>query len=389
MTKVNYSGESAVIVCHDSVFGPPHELRDYFLRHNIKSLLFIGHVNRYLPNNPVTSSYIELYEKGKLVKKAQAKRINLPEWIGYIRDIILTKWWFLKYMRFSSTYFIGLGNMNLLCGLVGKLFGTVTHAIYYVIDYSPVRFSNKIMNGIFHGLDYVCSQYSSVTWNYAKGMMIAREKKWKKKFPHQTIIPNGITIKKNLPGYSTKNRHELVYIGTLVKQQGVMFVVHSMMRLKKIIPDIHLTIIGMGDLKKEIESYCKMNNITYAVDVAGYIPDPYEADKILSKGALGVAMYAPDNSIVGYTEPGKIKRYLSCSVPVIMTPVSPIANDIEKYHCGFKCPYDTPRFVSMVSAYLHNETEIELYRKNALAYAKRFEWEKVFTKSFQELTNTI
>lgn len=388
-SRTSFKGKTAVIVCHDSVFGPPHELRDYLLRHSISKLLFIGHVNRYLPNNPVPSSYVEYYEKGKLRVKKYAKPTQTSEIVAYLHDIFLTLYWFMKYLSGRSTYFVGLGNMNVIFGLIGKLFGSIKYVIYYVIDYSPKRFKNVVMNTIFQSLDYLCARYSSVTWNYSKSMLIARQDKWKTRFPRQEVVPNGITIKKNLPGYSMTNKHELVYIGTLVKQQGLMFVLQCLPELVKRMRDIHLTIIGMGEMRGEIERYCKTHDLYNRVKLVGYIPDPYEADKIVSRAALGVAMYIPNFGFVEYTEPGKIKRYLSCSVPAIMTPVSFIANDLEKYKCGFNCPYEAKAFINIVSSYLKNQKTIQTYRNNALKYAKRFEWERIFTNSFHLLHHGI
>jgi len=388
-TNMEFKNKTAVIVCHDSVFGPPHELRDYLLRHGIEMLLFIGHVNRYLHNNPVTASYVEVYRNGKLVEKHYAKKVILPEWLGYIKDIILTKWWFVKYMSFRTTYFVGLGNMNVIFGLIGRLMGTVKFSIYYVIDYSPKRFKNPALNWIYHRLDKICVNYSSITWNYSQSMIDAREAFWKKTFPNQIITPNGITIKNNLPGWSKKAKHELVYIGSLVQQQGIMFVLESLKLLRKEISDIHITIVGTGEMRKEIEDYCKINKLQKMVELVGYIHDPYEADKIISKGALGVAMYVPNTGIVAYTEPGKVKRYLSCSVPVIMTPVSVIADDLERCQCGFSSNFDLDEFASKVISFLGKPYLMQTYRKNALTYAKRFEWERIFTDCFHLLDDNL
>src|SRR4030043_1705169 len=105
-------GKTAVIVCYDRMFGPPHEVRDYLLRHDIKSLIFIGHQNRSLPDNPVKSSYVEVYEDKVLVHKHSAPEIRLAEGIAYIRDFLLTWLWVIRYSRGTIQYFIGVGNLN-------------------------------------------------------------------------------------------------------------------------------------------------------------------------------------------------------------------------------------------------------------------------------------
>lgn len=381
----DFSGKTAVIVCHDVMFGPPHELRDYLLRHKIKHLLFIGHVNRSLPNNPVKSSYIEVYDKGKMTKTLALGIHTYPEWYAYIIDSLVTCYWTLRFMKGRVTYFIGLGNLNVVWGILFSLLGLVEKSIYYVIDYSPKRFQNRIMNAIYHYLDYFCAQFSSVTWNYAKGMVKARETQWQRKFPRQIIVPNGITMKKNLPGFIKFGMHEIVYLGTLSAPQGILFVVEAMKMLKERINDIHLTIIGMGALEKTIKTYVSRFHLQRYIYLSGYIADPYKADSLVSQAALGVAMYVPHAGFIAYTEPGKVKRYLSCSVPVIMTAVSPLAKIIEAKKCGINCVYDQKVFVEKVVSFLGNERMQKQYRKNALRFAKKYDWEHLFSKSFQSL----
>src|SRR4030042_5137752 len=99
--------------------------------------------------------------------------------------------------------------------------------------------------------------------------------------------------------------------------------------------------------------------------MTGFIPDPYEVDKITSQASLGVAMYQPNAGFVAYTEPGKVKRYLACGVPVIMTDVSPLAHEIVKHTCGFCCAYDIDAFVKMVTSFFTHKDKIEQYRKNS------------------------
>lgn len=386
--KLDFVGSTAVIVCHDSVFGPPHELRDYFLAHSVHRLLFIGHQNRYLHNNTVRSSYFELYEDGGLILKFSDRQRNLPEPVAYAHDFLLTVLWSFRFMG-SIDYFIGLGNLNAFAGLFVGMVKRVTSTIYYVIDYSPTRFQNTVLNTIYHYIDYVCARWCTQTWNYAQGMISERTKKWKRKFPNQIIVPNGITIKAGLPGPSKRQSNELSYIGTLTRQQGVLFIIDAMKILVTKIPDIHLTIVGMGDDRGNIERRVREYKIQKNVTLKGFVPDPFQADTIISKSNLGLAMYEPGHGFIMYTEPGKIKRYLSCSVPVIMTDVSPLAADIVRYKCGFCSPYDTHAFVRIVSGYLNDPSKIAAYKKNALRYAQRYTWEKIFTASFKLLHNRI
>ncbi len=381
---ISFTGQTAVIVCHDSLAGPPHHtLRDFVSSHGARRVVFVGHQNRYVSDNPVLASYLEVYEHGKKVLARKAAIMHLPEWMAYIRDTFLTYWWVFRYAGGRIDYFVGLGNLNAIVGVVLKLLGGVRVSIYYVIDYMPQRFTNPLMNTIYHAIDYLCARYSTVTWNYAEGMIKARNTKWKYAFPNQIVVPNGIFLRKEtrLP-FSRVKKNELVYLGTLYEQQGIELVIEALVQIKKKIPSIHLTIIGIGPLRERLEKRIAALKLTKHIRFQGFIEDPKEVDRMLAPAALGMAMYKLNTGFVAYTEPGKVKRYLSCSVPVVMTDVSPLSTQIVEKKCGFCCSYDATDLANIVISFLKNQKAMMAYRTAARAFVRAYEWDHVFTRAF-------
>ncbi len=385
--NINFQGQTIVIVCHDSLAGPPHHtLRDYVIRKKANHVMFIGHQNRYVQNNPVKSSYIEIYKSGHLILRHDSKPLVLPEAIAYVKDFLLTFYWIARYSRIKIDYFIGLGNLNALNGLLLKTIGAVNKTVYYVIDYIPQRFPNIFMNTIYHITDYLCATHSDITWNYAQAMINARNDKWKTIFPRQIVVPNGIFLRKanNLP-FSKINRNELVYLGTLYEQQGIELVVEALAKIRKNIRDIQLVVIGIGPLRPKLDRMVSNLDLDGNVKFTGFIKDPSEVDTLVSGSALGLAMYKPKAGFVAYTEPGKVKRYLSCGVPVIMTDVSPLTHEIVRHRCGFCSAYNSGSLTETVVSYLKNPEKMRLYRRNAVNFVKDFEWDKIFDKAFRAI----
>jgi glycosyltransferase involved in cell wall biosynthesis len=378
-----FRGKTAVIVCHEAMFGPPHELRDFLLKHEIKRLLFIGHQNRSLVDNPLKYSYLEIYEDGTLAHKHSIAERRLPESIAYVRDFALTFWWSWRFSKGKIQYFIGLGNLNALNGIILRFLGKVNAAIYYVIDYIPQRFPNTIMNTVYHYIDYICAKHSTSTWNYAQRMINERNKKWKTHFTRQIVVPNGVRLHDDVIASSKSFHHtQLVYIGALSKQQGILKVIDAVGELIRSVPTVSLRIIGMGFLQKTIEKRIHDLHLEEHIIVSGYVADPHQADQLISKAALGVAMYDPDAGFVQYTEPGKVKRYLACSVPVIMTNVSPLAAEIVQSRCGFCCRYDIGEFFRIVSSFLKNTKKQTQYRKRSIQFARKYEWDTIYADAF-------
>jgi glycosyltransferase involved in cell wall biosynthesis len=380
---IKFSDKSAVIVCHDAMFGPPHELRDYMIKHGIRKLLFIGHQNRVMIENDITSSYYELYKHGILLRRFISPVIKLPELLGYVKDALLTMYWSIIIMK-RIDYFIGLGNLNAFVGLLLKITGHVSHTIYYVIDYIPHRFTSTLVNALYHYIDYLSARYSDMTWNFGGRMIEERELKWKQKLPHQIVVPNGIRIRSPLIlPYHRIHKRELVYLGVIHDKQGLQIVIRSLPVIAKSIPSIRLVIIGKGIYRKSLEKLSEIYRVKKYVRFLGYIKDPVAADRRVAYGALGLAMYDPWESVVIYTEPGKVKRYLSVGVPVIMTDIKPLSAILQRNKCGIVSPYDPNIFARKVIQFMRN-SKVMRYRKNAIRFAKLYEWDTIFAEAFRK-----
>lgn len=387
--QISFDGKAAVIVCHDSMPGPPHEtLRDYLLKEHIQSLLFIGHKNRYVQGNPIQESYCKLFIDGKKVKDIRAAQFHGSEYVQYIRDFLLTVYWVIRYTPKRVHFFIGLANMNALAGLLLKMTGRVDRVVYYVIDYVPQRFSHAVINYVYHWLDALCAQYSDVTWNYGKGMIRAREERWKKTFPHQLHTPHGVELQDDiLLAAKNYHRYQLVYMGTLYEQQGLQLIIDALPKIRLKIPEIQLKIIGLGPYEKQIRQQIKTLKVQKFVTFEGFISDVHNVDTIVAQSALGIATYKNDIGFVIYTEPGKVKRYLSCSVPVIITEGTPLADDIDRSECGLVIPYKSEEAADAILSLLSNKKNLEEMRKKAYNYVRQFTWNRIYSDAFSSVMN--
>lgn len=381
----DFSRYTAVIVCHDVMFGPPHELRDYLIRHKIGHMVFIGHRNRALPENNIRRSYCAIYRNSLKIQTAYSPDISrLPEFVAYAIDCIWTLYWVMKFSR-SADYYFGLGNMNACVGLLLKFVGSVKKVIYYVIDYIPDRFSNPLINRFYMKLDYWAALHADATWNYAPKMIDARNNMWGKKFLHQYIVPNGIRIRASVPANKDLHHIDLMYLGTIHRQQGIQLVIEALPLIIKKIPQIRFYIIGQGPYRKVLEALVREKKLEKQVRFLGYIEDPDKADQRLAQGHIGVASYTPDNSMVRNTEPGKIKRYFACGLPVIMTDTGPISELSKNAGCGTIISYNAAVLAREVIHLVSDKPRYETMRKHAIAFAKKYDWEHIFNRYFQSV----
>ena len=109
----------------------------------------------------------------------------------------------------------------------------------------------------------------------------------------------------------------------------------------------------------------------------------------LSQAAIGLAPfnYHILDDKVKNADPGKIKDYTSSGLPVITTKAIYTWRDIKKFKCGFVIDYNEKEFTKVVIKLLTNKSQLLQYRKNALEYAKQFDWDKIFTENLSRVLN--
>ena len=66
--------------------------------------------------------------------------------------------------------FVGIDNLNALAGIFLRKLGAVRRVAYYVIDYTPRRFANPLLNRLYHWIDRTCVRHADVIWNLSSRM---------------------------------------------------------------------------------------------------------------------------------------------------------------------------------------------------------------------------
>ncbi len=100
-----------------------------------------------------------------------------------------------------------------------------------------------------------------------------------------------------------------------------------------------------------------------------------------------IAPYYPfdTNSFTFFADPGKIKLYLGCGLPIVLTDVPPIAQELVREGAGRIARYDAEDFAREVAAVLTGEDYPQM-REHARRLGVRYAWPEVFTAAFSRLT---
>lgn len=379
--------KNIIIATHVYATGPAHDLKDFLLKYKVKSLLFISHPLFF--DKKLKGSGYERFEKGKRKYEKYQKIRNIPSILSYFKDVFLTLLWGLN-QKEKIDIFFGSNNLNAFSGIILQKLGRVRRVIYYCIDYNPKRFQNSLLNTIYHWLDRFCVKHADETWNLSPRMEEARKEYFRFESKKQKVVPLGVWFKRfKRKKFEEINKNRLVFMGHVLKKQGIQYVIDAIPLIQKEIPDFSFLIIGGGEyletLKKKVQKM-KLKN----VDFTGYIEKHEDVENLLSDCTAAVAFYEKYDefgnlSFTYFADPGKIKLYLASGLPIFLTDVPHNAREIVSEKCGFIVSQKKENIASAVISLFKDEKILKEYRKNTIFYGEKFDWEKIFEKALNEL----
>lgn len=364
--------------------GPPQDIRDYLLP-KVKRLDYVVHP---FPFANYRKSSISTYKNQVLDKKTNSYSVNGPEWIQYLQHFFITIYFLL---RNNSVYDVcfALDNLTLISVLIFRKIGRIKRLVYYSIDYTPERFPDRFLNSLYHFADRIACQHSDLNWAVSTHMIEAREKNNVpiKQCSPFIEVPIGFHRKKiRLQPLEKVDRYHLVFVGTLFEKQGLQLAIKTLPSILKKFPKIHLTIIGMGKHEKNLKKLVRKHKLTKVITFKGFIEDHREVETLLTKAGIGLAPYKSESSsITYYADPGKIKLYLGCGLPVITTNVPAISKTLEKKDAGIVIDYKESEFYKAVEQLLANKENYASYRKAAIKLSLRYDVEKILRKAIKKI----
>jgi glycosyltransferase involved in cell wall biosynthesis len=372
--------KNIVIVSHKFLTQPSDSLVSFLNKNKYPNVLQIYHS---FSDASDRKSYYLWYKDGVLYKKDNTKDFNKkPELLIYFKEFFYTaKWIFLAKNTWNS--YIGLDGLCSSWGILFRKFKKVKKVIYWVIDIVPKeRFKEKYKNYFYHLINKISCKSSNEVWDLSPRMIAARKKYLnfsEKDYKAHRVVPYGCfldQIKKY--DYSDIEKHTIVFLGHLLKKQGVQLVLQAIPYIVNIIPDFRFKIIGAGDYAEELLSLAKSLDIDNYCFFMGKIEDYQTLENEVAKCVLGVAPYIRSlDTWTYYADPGKIKTYMACGLPVILTDVSWNAREIENEKCGLIITEDPEDIAQKIIFMLEDKCNI-IFRNNVLSYSKSFDYNVIF-----------
>ena len=291
-------------------------------------------------------------------------------------------------LRHRFDLFVGSNPLNALAGVLVRRMGFARQVVFYKIDYVPMRFTNPIVNRLYDWIDRKAARESDWTWNLAEAMIRERKKQGIGS-DNQLVVPIGCHFERiKRPSLAEVNRTKLVYMGSLRRGQGIELAIDTFPSVLEKLPQAHLVIVGSGPLQGMLKEKVRELGLNQQVSFTGEVPDHQQVERILTTCGIGLATYEPlPESYTYFTEPGKVKVYLACGLPVIMTGVPEIAAEVKRRGAGMVIDYDSDNLVSAVTRLARSDPGYTAARDSAISFASEFTWENVFTRAFASMSS--
>ena len=372
-----------VVVSHKVVHQPDDDLVLYLNNNSYDNVL---HITHSFANAKDRKSNYCWYKKGTIYKRRETYDYKaFPEPILYLKEFYFTILWVLQTKIVWDCY-IGFDGLCVLFGNVLKKFSRIEKTIFWAIDFVPkARFKSGIKNSVYNWINKNGYLKSDEMWDLSPRMLQGRKEHFgieKTDYKKHRLVQYGLwSARINPVAYKNCDKETLLFMGNLSQYQGLQLIIATLPQLIKKYPRIRLRIIGDGEYTKTVKELAKKLGVNNACDFMGRIQDANRMEKEIVRAAIGVAPYVHAlDSISKYADPGKIKTYLACGVPVLTTDVPWNAKEIEMYKCGLIIKESEKDIIDKIS-YLLNGKNNELYRNNALKYAHKFNYEEIFSRA--------
>jgi len=179
------------------------------------------------------------------------------------------------------------------------------------------------------------------------------------------VLPNPVIfrkIEKSKELESDNHKVNLLYVGQLEKSKGILFLIQACQKLKR--DDWHLTIVGSGNFKAEVEKAIEDDP---RFSFVGRIEPKYLINYYRKADLTIVPSLCYENS------PAVIYESLVANVPVIASDIGGIPEIVKDDYNGFTfAPENEKNLIEVLEYFLNRPENITRLKKNCFVSVRSF-----------------
>lgn len=184
--------------------------------------------------------------------------------------------------------------------------------------------------------------------------------------------------------YLCSLKFDLIYIGGLTYDRGILKILKVISRLKPDYPNLKVLIVGTF-FDAQVERIFNRTVNNYNLNKHIYYQEWVPADKIgllLKRSKIGLWVFNPRNRRMSKALPLKVMEYLAAGLPVVTTNSSLMKNLIEKNGLGYCSSYQSADIAGSIAKILElgPDDYRELSERCEAMAEERFNWEALEPK---------
>ena len=350
--------------------GPAQALRDFLVAKGASVLTIAHPLGRYEGGRHV----IETYEGGRRLME-RTVRLPLKPPLSYAVDPFVP-----LSQPFVDVWF-GFNPLAAARGLASRRLGRARRAVLWSVDFTPDRFGRGLTTRLYDRLDRYCCLHADARVELSEAARDARNARHRVDTPAE-IVPMGTWLTR-VPTAAAggQTRRRVAFLGQLVPEKRIDVLLEALTSL-----DVEADIVGGGPLEDEVRGHVKRLGLGGRVRVHGFVPDHREVERILAGASVAVAPYPPaEATYTRFADPGKLKAYLAAGLPIVLTDVPPNARELEHEAGAEIVPYDAAAIAAAIERTLASPENWRRRHEEALAYAKRFDWDVLLADALTRL----
>jgi len=375
----------ALLISHITDLAGPSEALENYLKSRSDSLGVIYHPFHYCSDR---RSIAKRYAAGRLVSEKKRCGAALPALATYVKDALFSFIFFFGFFsRFDAC--VACDPLNGVVAVLLKKCGLIKRVIFYTIDWMPGRFANPLLNRLYHALDRFCLNNCDAAWNISPRIVEIRREQG---LPdaRNVLVPVGVDLEKiDLPDKAAKNPADVVLLGALSPSKGVDLVIEAWPALLARFPQLTLHVIGKtpNNAVEDGVVYAPFEARLTALGPSVVLHGVMNHDAVLAALPafdISLALYRPtDNNLSRWADPSRVKDYLACGLPVVITDVPEIAKDVATLSAGVVTEYTVAGVADAIAAMVEAPDRWRAMRQAAVGYMQRYRWSAIFDASFE------
>jgi glycosyltransferase involved in cell wall biosynthesis len=364
------------------VYGPVQALKNHLSKRK-GGLILITHPFSY---SKLEGTKAETFQDGISRETLSGHKRGDNQPVQWLKDIYFNVKFGLS-LKKKADFFIGIDNLNAMTGIFLKWAGKVDKTIYYIIDHTPRRFKNPVLNFFYEAADRFACEQSDFIWSLSERIAAAKDKKYRIKKGRNIVVPVGVELGKVDKFTETEkvSKKTMVLMSMLDETKGVQLLIDCMKDISARVAGAQLLIIGAGPYEQNLKDQAKRLGLGESVKFLGLM-DHDTLFKFIPHERVGLAPYMDDaNNYSYYADPTKPKEYLACGLPVVITGVPWIAEEVEKRPMGVVCKYEKESLTGACVKILSDDAFYKICLKNSLEFAAGLDWDVIYTKAFEDM----